>query len=568
MPVRLPGEGAGSIAEVAGVSTVRKRIRQNWLQMVYKYRAYMPDIPNFVWEHVSAQRVVWNQLCDAFDGRLEEWTEIKENVDKEEKAEFWDAFWNECSRVVGESDLNWEAGPDVLDRFRTAAVAFFKSPERGRPQRRKSLTRQIRLIHRYTGGGVPVDRLFGTRAWRFSILEAPPEDAYDDNSRESRRRRVVPARFGIDGQTFDFRVRLHRQMPVDAVVKRVAWLGEWQPRPWNDEYWVWHLAIWLEIPPEAFVITPDGQTQAGVDLGWRKFDDYLRIGYICDSAGRNVELRLPLEMSSFQTRRHSLPSSWEDKREMDAQISAQVDVTKVTIKPLLQAADLPADIRRSVGQLQKMRQGGLKKLRVMLAGLYETEYWSSEVEEVIQVLDDWHAMDSRLSYQVNQLSRRLVRRREWLYGNLAKWLWETYGMVVWEGDLDVKVMAEDADKEPALKAANRYRQIAAIGELRRFIERAAIKYGGELVDGEAAGTTNKCSVCGALVLTGPARMLICANGHLQDQDYNAAKNLLSRINGDLGRSEGLRKAGELEIPDELEGIVVVRSKPTGEHVDT
>lgn len=534
---------------------MRKRKREDWLQLVYKYRAYMNDIPNFIWEHVSTQRETWNALCTLLDDHLEEWSNIKEEVTDEEKDAFWNAFWSECQGVVEASPLNWEASDDIFDRFQTSTREFFKNPDHGKPHRRSPFTKQIRCVHRYTGGGKEVEKLFGSRAWRFSILEAPPEEAYQDSTQDNRRQRVVPARFGIERQTLNFQLRLHRPFPEKAIIKRMALLGKWQPKPWNGEYWIWHVAIWLEVPSDTFAVSHDGVI-AGLDLGWRKFDEYLRIGYIRDSQGRNIELRLPLDMPNHQTRRNGLPSSWDDKREMDAQIAYQVDAVKTKIKPILDNVELPSNLQRSVAQMQKMRQGGLRQLYVNVGALHSTEYWCGDLEHVTELLKTWADADEVLRYRVNKLSGRLTRRKEWLYGNLAAWLMKTYHTIVWEGDLGVKQMAENDDEEEALKRANRYRQIAAIGKLRKMIRTAAEKYGCELVDGETAGTTSTCSICDGEIEVGSALQLQCENGHLMDQDENAARNLLSQISGGFVLSEGLRDSTKLDIPQELKRIVV------------
>lgn len=580
---------------------MRKRLRSDWLMLVYKYRAYYHDpIPDFLWEHVSSQRMVWNRMVERLDEALEAWPAIKSRTTEMEEAaagtpeeeavaasakamrdEFWEAFWNDCDAVVEASELNWEAGPDVMDRFRTAVQEFFRNPDRGRPQPREPRTDSINVVHRFTGGGLPVENLFGTRGWRFKFLEAPPEDAYDDESRENRRRRIVPARFGIDGSTWEFRVRLHRPFPQGAIAKRVAWLGETRlPAPGSrpacakadppasaragrqtgrtpdGEKWVWHLAIWLEIPPGTWTVKRPSEPAYAMDVGWRDMGKYLRIGMLRDAAGNRFEIRLPHDQSNYYTRRHGLPSSWRDKWGLDSQIGQQVELAKMKVREALDGAELPEEIKRRLTHLQKMRQGGLTSLLGELRRLEDTEYWGPAVADAVDALEAWREHNAELAYQARELARRLVRRREWIYGNLAAWLTKTYAVIAWEGDLDLKGMREDPDREPALVAAAKNAQIAALGDKRQRIENAAAKYGAEILPLEAAGTTNRCWLCGEPIEVGPALKLMCAGGHLIDQDVNAVERMWSEIPAELQGAEGLPEGWTPEIPEQLAGIVM------------
>lgn len=549
---------------------MRKRLRDDWPVVVYKYRAYvhLEDLPDAIFDHMAWKNAVWNQLVDLLNEALEEWPAVKKTEDQKQAGTFWDEFRRGAALIVETSPLNWEAGPDLLDRFMTAVREGFRGAERGFPRKRYGVDR-VNVMHRYTGGGLPAENLFGSRARRFAIYKAPPEGAYADNARRSRRQRVVDARFGVDGETFDFRLRLHRPLPEGAILKRVAFLGERTRHPNPDKRWIWHVAMTVEVPPGPVAAQP-ARRIAGLDLGWRKFDDYLRVGYLYD--GRHeIELRLPLDTSSYRTRRDDLPSTWSDKYALDARIAKRLDEVKAEVKKILDEVALPKNVKASLAQIQKMRDGGLRRLARSLAELEGTAYWSTDVESAHCLLVDWAAENENHRHWAGRLGERLVRRREWIYGNLAAWLCRNWDIIGWEGELDIKQMAEAAE-EPAIKAAQRYRQIAAIGDLRRRMRENAVKHSMVLLDCETAGTTHWCSVegCGALVETGPALMLQCSRGHVMDQDSNAARNLyqatISQITGDLEQPAGLRKndgyynEGELQIPSELEGVaVIVRS---------
>ncbi|RME29060.1 MAG: hypothetical protein D6800_03110, partial [Candidatus Zixiibacteriota bacterium] len=280
---------------------MRKRKRQDWQLLNYKYRAYIKDedIPQVLWDHARLQNETWNKMVEAFDAVLVKWKDIKEEAGKEEKQAFWNAFRTDIQKIVDESGLAWESRDEILDRFTSAYRTFFTHPDRGKPGKHFAIS-PIWIQHRYTGGGLEAERIFGSRSRKFSVLETPPASAYDDNRHVNRRRRVVDAHFGVDGEIIPLRLRLHRPIPEDSVMKRVALSGRRVRRPqgWG---WIWHIIITLEVPPPRPEEKPALRV-AAVDMGWRKFDDYLRVAYVYDGE-REIEVRLPLDTSNYRTRR-------------------------------------------------------------------------------------------------------------------------------------------------------------------------------------------------------------------------------------------------------------------------
>ncbi|MBI4468384.1 MAG: transposase [Acidobacteria bacterium] len=110
-----------------------------------------------------------------------------------------------------------------------------------------------------------------------------------------------------------------------------------------------------------------------------------------------------------------------------------------------------------------------------------------------------------------------------------------------------------------LKHADRYRQIAAIGEFKSILQHQARKRHARLLDGEAAYSTITCFTCGARAEGGAALVLQCPNGHKFDQDENAAKWFLARI-GQEGRiTLNLRPRPASLVPQRVEVPVYLKS---------
>jgi hypothetical protein len=83
---------------------------------------------------------------------------------------------------------------------------------------------------------------------------------------------------------------------------------------------------------------------AGFDFGWRVMESYVRIGMLYDGR-RFYELRCPLDMLSYHSRRHGVASSYYALMDFDRHLAENVNRTKSALAPLLSAA-LDGDINR------------------------------------------------------------------------------------------------------------------------------------------------------------------------------------------------------------------------------
>jgi hypothetical protein len=411
------------------------------------------------------------------------------------------------------------------------------------------------IPHRFTGGGMLVEKLWSPRADRIR-LQSVPATAYFDNRRASRRQRIAPGHgqretpsvFRVGDAEIRFRAMLHRQIPEGAVingedlrtrVKRVAWCGRIHP---VTRRWAWRLAITVEEPGMRSMRAD--ASVVGLDLGWRRLEAVgaTRIGMMWDGQ-RAVELRLPDDAPTAHTRRHGLPSSWGDVDDLVAKRAKLLDDVKGLIRPWFQV--VPAGYA-------EMRQGGLRRL------LQSVEQSTSPDPMLRSALHAWQREDRHLAMITAAVRDRLISRREWLYGNVAAWLCR-YGTIAWEKDLGVKAMAEAEDMTPAIKASMRLRHRAAIGRFRQILKSTATRLGTRLVDVDPAGTTTACHVCGGMIDNTGATVLICAAGHASDQDVNAAINLRSQIGGDSERDGALRNGGGVSVTERVEIPEILRA---------
>lgn len=458
---------------------MRKRKRPDTTQRVLKYRVYAKRLPETLWQTAKAMQALWNQL-------VTERNELSARA-VEEGHDVWAEFDGIVKYLLVASGLNWECGPAVVDRFRSACQSAAKNL-RDWPHEHRGL-RRIMTPHRYTGGGISTHRLFSDRAERIR-LTSPPAAAYASERRRARYLRRRGFRFGLGGKPIYAEVVLHREIPEIAIVKQVAWCGERVGPRWD-----WYLTITIEEDPVEREAT--GRA-CGVDVGWRlTADREIRGAMIADSDGREIEFTLPLLLDNAHSRRYKAMhiDGWLDLEEWDRQLSG---------------ADRGTPEHRRIASIR------------------------------------------------HELYRRLVRTRTKIYERLAAWLASNYDHMVIEGDLAIKRMAENPEKNAALDAADRYRQIVAPATLLQTIRNAARFRGAEVVNGETAYSTLTCWICGG-VLSGQdgSLWLRCPRGHQWDQDVNAARNLLSQ-SPPLGVQNGDMRKPWRPVPEDLVKFVTVR----------
>jgi hypothetical protein len=294
-------------------------------------------------------------------------------------------------------------------------------------------------------------------------------------------------------------VCLHRPIPDDAIIKTVIVTRErrflW-PHLGDDEphlnHWKWHVVF--------VVVEPETETQlgivAGVDIGWRKLQDGIRVATICGADG---------------SRRHYIvPLTWIDDRQRQAErlgILRKNFNSQLTARPDLVNSEHPR-----VSDLVKA---------------------SWQVGD--PALDEWRRNDRRERYSVNNRITRLNRQRQHLYRIWAKEIAERFGTVAIDGD-GIKEMAETKMPRPMA----RQRTLCAVAELVTEISRA-VKAGGGTVLKVKGRSTQRCHRCGHINnLTRQQRLDLiwrCRGcGQSWDQDINAAINLL---NFAAGKASGL-----------------------------
>lgn len=496
---------------------MRKR-KRDWPLRVLKYRAYPRAIPDSLWQTARTQQRLWNDLSSCWKHT----TDLAAALPARKKS-FWTQFDEWAAALVKTSGLDWVNGPAVLDRLRVITRAK-KAP------RFHGGLRRIHLAHRFTSGGMPLgNAIDNPRLARLCLISAadwqPKRQSHSPNRTHWR------GRFGIGDECIEFSMALHRPLPSNAILKAAGWLGE------NvGGKWFWYLALTVEEPAAAAMIGANFEKRpiAAIDLGWRKFNaaggrrGYLRVGLLRDSQSRAIEMRLPLAIKPGRLKE---TRSLAAIAELQSAAGAQIQAAKQAIKapPLIG------------------RRGLFKRLSELDDG-HRT---------MVKLAIDEH---DRLMRRALHLQFRLRERRRWYYRNLTHWLCRRYQAIAIE-DIAMPALSAKAD-HPALQNAARYRNYAAVAELRNALKTVAPKYGCRIIEASAVDSTVMCHLCGIKRDASPELVLQCPNGHEWDQDHNAALNLLSQITGESRQNGALLNSPSqpnwkpLEFPDTITAFAI------------
>lgn len=513
-----------------------KTLQRNTTIMVFKFGAKpLEEFPEAFWQTAKQVQFIWNDLVGMRNKLTENFDRLgisgKENV--KERIQYWKEFDKIWREYLKSDAVKTKLGNDEREFLQTK----FETADKRAKQEKTGLRKQFSLEriyfrHRYSGGGKPLVDFQKQNSKGFSFL-FPVSKHYFYNSKIDRKKRIGAGVFGCikDREqvfSFPFSAVIHREIPENAIIKSVSWVGKrLKSRGYTKSKsdWIWSIDVAVEIPKEETKTVSIGRV-AALDVGWRKSGDYLRIGAILDSDGNKLELRVPISHESKSARDGKLAVSLDEIISLDEQKGNLVEETKNKLKEL------------GVKNLTKVREGGLFRI-----------ISQTEDEKVLEVLNNFKSLFLPLASKRVRSFDRLNKYRDWLYQNIASWLAENYDSLIWEGQLNLKKMAEDRkdlnkvetdyELEKIRRKSAKYRNFASLYGFRDYLKKAFTKRGKSIIDGITAYSSRTCSECGEKVDKFHNIEFICPNGHNFDRDFNAAKNLLNQIEGKFKQGEKL-----------------------------
>ncbi|SDB26288.1 Putative transposase DNA-binding domain-containing protein [Desulfonatronum thiosulfatophilum] len=362
-----------------------------------------------------------------------------------------------------------------------------------------------------------------------------PDDTWTSPDRAERRRlsrtqgRIRIGSEGFQGREpiwFEFPIVLHRPVPEEGKIKKAQ-----VSRRKVGLDWVWELDLTVVLPEVQPEAQREPQTGAqpgqvrkvqhciGLDLGWRKTDDGLRVAAWVDSDGQQGVFRLDVGYVATQDRLDGLKSVLDKNRD---QITAQLlDWGK-------QHEHLPHWL-----DLQKVSVVKSHQYFLHLADTWANDRQEAD-QEVFEDLAQWRKRFVHLYSWHSNLSRKMRYRRREAFRLFAKKLAETYTHVFLEEfNLAWSSRKKDAEDTPLAlqRASNKWARVASPGAFRQELQNFCNKTGSLLIFGKSDKASRTCPECkNKIAKDMSARiMVICEACRAEyDQDLGAAANVLCK----------------------------------------
>jgi hypothetical protein len=364
-------------------------------------------------------------------------------------------------------------------------------------------------------------------------------------SRRSARLIRLRVRIGSEGKRkspvwAEFEAIAHRQLPPDAVIR--------QARVTRERVGIgreWYVSLTLQLPDTSPAIAPStGQWgTVAVDLGFRSHNGDLRVAYTVDDRGKHGPITTPARrwvrkpMGRVDRSLGSTPQTMSERlRHADGlheMLSRAFTAMHGNLVGWLAGRkDLPEWLVEETKTLASWRSQA--RLASLVSRWRDNRFEGDEM--IFADLTEWRKRWRHLFSWSEHETRGAVRARREHYRLIAAKLARTYAVIV-ISDTDLASTKRRKPKEETELVmvddlVRRQAQIAAPGELRAEIARAAKRYGAIVVKAKPDSTT--CHGCGATCTYDRAKRITheCEHCGVQwDQDHNAAINMLRGYTG-------------------------------------
>ena len=441
----------------------------------------------------------------------------------------------------------WHVG----ETFKNAMTAYAKR-QRFAPRYKADLETVHIQQRTESGSGWSIDQIFKRRK-PFSIRPETVNGGVYDGWK-------APGWFSINGERVPINVTMHRPYPDGAIIKRYSLIGSHEK---SDDSWEWKILFQLEIPPSN-ILRPATGRAISIDAGWRSFrqrafmPDGIRVLTVYD--GHNVwELFIPFDLTnaelSRQLRRDEKRRDRPAKRSLPDRIDirqtwkiqSERDAKREECKESLESIDTanwPEKARKQLSTLKKMRGEGLRMLHKTLQNAGIT----------CEILETWLAFDGPVWKRQRYIQKKWIARRNEIYRVWAAEIAESCDTVIWEGNLNLKRIAEEparkkesrkakyakegrwehrTEEQRLAEAAAKWRTLVSLSWFRLGIREAMAKQRREVIDDETAHSSRICSECWGEIEPSSDLIVTCKHcGAQYDQDINTVYYYWDRLTGD------------------------------------
>ncbi len=300
--------------------------RTNTTTKVFKFGARpLGELPQKFWDLAKQMQFVWNEMVQMRIKLTDNFSRLgiggKENI--RHRIPYWQQFdkiWRD--HLKSAATVN-RLGGDEREFLQAKFEAADKRAKTDKTRLRKQVVLdRVYFRHRYTRGGKQLNEFKKQGGEKFKF-DFPQSDFYSTGGK--RKHRIGRGTFGVIKDrkavfTFPFSAVIHREIPPEAIIKSVSWVGRRlktsglnkKHLPESERDWSWSIDISVEIPQPLENVFCKGRV-AALETGWRRInDDFLRIGAIEDTDGNRIEIRTPIRHLSNAVRDGKLAASLKE----------------------------------------------------------------------------------------------------------------------------------------------------------------------------------------------------------------------------------------------------------------
>lgn len=367
-------------------------------------------------------------------------------------------------------------------------------------------------------GGMPAADALACQDSRFRIAmqtggSLGPVPATPGSRRSTTKKHALAwIRIGSDGRDplwLKVPFLLHRPLPDGS---RIKWVKLIRRLVADRERWALQITVDVAQVPAK----PAGSA-CGIDLGWRKVPEGLRVAQVVSDDGAERELVVPQEILSRLEHADHIRSirdtAWNT---IKAKVLAYFRANKATV---------PVALRERAQTLAQWRR--FAKLVALWRGWERHEGDTA----IVDALRSWFHQDRHLWWWEAFERRGAINARTKLFEQWALEIANQHERVVFE-DVDLSALARvepDPDERmPQKTRAQRF--AAAAGALRLQVVTTCRRDGVRVIEVETAHTTSDCHACGHRCVWDRRELRNqCPACQAEwDQDANAAANILAR----------------------------------------
>ncbi len=394
-------------------------------------------------------------------------------------------------------------------------------------------------------GGMDLDQLGDHTFLRITKGAIAPNAEPGSRRSRLRRRMVLWLRVGSTEDRAPvwacWPMLMHRPIPNGSRIKRAV-----VQRRLIGPREEWSVLLTCETPEAARAC---GGGSVGVDLGWRQMPGgLLRVAMLEGSDGHREEITLPPEVLAGLLVPEGLRSTRDQNFEaVRGHAGRPANDERPALPPCglvkwLAENEHPDWLREATATLAQWRSQS--RLAALVLRWRENRFDGDQA--TFEELEAWRKQDRHLWLWETSQREGAQRARREFYRITAARLARRYERVVLE-KFDLRVIARRSGEAAENEVARKNRVLASVSQFRQCLVDAFRSRGGEVLTVPAEGTTIVCATCGETAKFDAAAQIVgaCPNGHVWDQDLNAARNILAR--GEQSGDE--RAAGTARTPD-------------------